>query len=93
MKTNITIEYQSGDVAAYVAGPAEWCKWENKSGKTIQQANEIGISDLLFLAYNAMKRELAGKPVKPFEVWTETVSDITLADLDPKVISAEVLAD
>ena len=93
MKTAITIQYQAGDLATYVAGPPEWCKWENKSGKTIQQANEIGISDLLFLAYNAMKRESAGKPVKPFEVWTETVADITLADLDPKVTSAEVSAD
>jgi hypothetical protein len=93
MKTAITIEYQAGDLATYVAGPPEWCKWEFKSGKTIQQANEIGISDLLFLAYNAMKRELAGKPVKPFEIWTETVSDVRLEDLDPKAISAEVLAD
>jgi len=93
MKTAITIQYQAGDLATYVAGPPEWCKWENRSGKTIQQANEIGISDLLFLAYNAMKRESAGKPVKPFEVWTETVADITLADLDPKVTSAEVSAD
>jgi hypothetical protein len=39
-----------------------------------------------------MKREMAGKPVKPFEVWTETVSDVTLADLDPKATSAEVSA-
>ena len=93
MKTAITIEYQSGDLATYVAGPPEWCKWESKTGKTIQQANEIGISDLLFLAYNGMKREMAGKPVKPFEVWTETVSDVTLEDLNPKAISAEVLAD
>jgi len=93
MKTAITIQYQAGDLATYVAGPPEWCKWENRSGKTIQQANEIGISDLLFLAYNAMKRESAGKPVKPFEVWTETIADITLADLDPKVTSAEVSAD
>jgi hypothetical protein len=93
MKTAITIEYQSGDVATYVAAPPEWCKWENKTGKTIQQASTIGISDLLFLAYNAMKRENAGKPVKPFEVWTETVADVTLGDLDPKVTSEAVSAD
>jgi hypothetical protein len=46
MKTAITIEFQSGEVATYVAAPPEWMKWENKTGKTIQQANEIGISDL-----------------------------------------------
>lgn len=93
MKTAITIEYQSGDVATYVAAPPEWCKWENKTGKTIQQANEIGISDLLFLAYNAMKRAAAGQPVKPYEVWTETVADVTLGDQDPKGTSQAVSAD
>ena len=92
MKTAITIEFQSGEVATYVAAPPEWMKWEHKSGKTIQQANEIGISDLLFLAYNAIKRENAGKPVKPFEVWAETVSDVTFADSDPKAISEAVSA-
>jgi hypothetical protein len=42
------------------------------------------------LAYHAMKRNEAGKPVKPFDVWVETVSDVTtgIAD-DPKVTSAE----
>ena len=93
MKTAITIENQSGDVATYVAAPPEWMKWEIKTGKTIQQANEIGISDLLFLAYNAMKRESAGKPVKPYEVWAETVADVTFGDQDPKAISEAVSAD
>jgi len=93
MKTAITVEYQSGDAATYVAAPPEWCKWENKTGKTIQQANEIGISDLLFLAYSAMKREAAGKPVKPYEIWIETVSDVSIGDLDPKVTSEAVSAD
>ena len=92
MKTAITIEFQSGEVATYIAAPPEWMKWENKSGKTIQQADEIGISDLLFLAYNAMKRENAGKPVKPFEVWAETVSDVSFGDQDPKATSEAVSA-
>jgi hypothetical protein len=92
MKTAITIEFQSGEVATYIAAPPEWMKWENKTGKTIQQADEIGISDLLFLAYNAMKRENAGKPVKPFEVWAETVSDVTFGDQDPKATSEAVSA-
>jgi hypothetical protein len=90
MKTALTIEYSSGDVATYVAAPPEWMKWEIKTGKTIQQANEIGISDLLFLAYNAMKRESAGKAVKPFEVWCETVTDINMGETEnPKATSRE----
>lgn len=91
MKLPITIEYMSGDLATYTAQPPEWAKWENKTGYTISQAQDrIGISDLLFLAWNAMKREAGGKPVKPFEIWCETVSDVRTGDEDPKVTPPEV---
>jgi hypothetical protein len=43
----------------------------------------------MFLSYNAHKRESAGKPVKPFEAWMETVSDVIVGDADPKVIQQE----
>ena len=90
MKLAITIEYNGGLSETYVAQPPEWAKWETKTGFTIQQVQEkLGIADLLFLAYHAMKRNEAGKPVKPFEVWIETVSDVTTGDNDPKAISAE----
>jgi hypothetical protein len=36
-----------------------------------------------------MKREAAGKPVKAFEVWMETVSDVIVGDDDPKAIQAD----
>ena len=91
MKLPITIEYMSGDLATYTAQPPEWAKWENKTGYTISQAQDrIGISDLLFLAWNAMKREAGGKPVKSFEIWCETVSDVRTGDEDPKVTPPEV---
>ena len=90
MKVSITIEYSSGESATYIAAPPEWAKWEQKTGNTIQQAQEkIGVSDLLFLAYNAMKRESAGKPVKPYEAWIETVADISTESHDPKVLKLE----
>jgi len=85
MKLAITIEYNSGDTATYIAQPPEWAKWEKTTGHTITKAQEnIGIWDLLFLAYNAYKREQAGKPVKSFEIWMETVSDVRTASEDPK---------
>jgi hypothetical protein len=93
MKTEITIEYQAGESATYVAEAPEWMKWESRTGKTIQQASEIGITDLLFLGYSAMKRSMAGKPVKPFEVWVETVAEVNVGDANPKVISEEALTD
>jgi len=90
MKLQITIKYNAGDEATYVAQPPEWAKWEKATTKTItQDAEKLGMWDLLFLAYNAMKREAAGKPVKPFDVWMETVSDIEVGDSDPKAISPE----
>ena len=90
MKLPITIEYMTGESATYTAQPPEWAKWENKTGHTISQAQEkIGMSDLLFLAWNAMKRESAGKPVKGYEVWCETVADVTVGDVVPKVIPPE----
>lgn len=90
MKLAIMIEFNSGDVATYVAAPPEWIKWEKSTGNIISQAqNKIGISDLCFLAYHAMKREAAGKPVKPFDVWCDTVANVTVGETDPKAIQSE----
>ena len=90
MKLPITIEYNNGDSATYIAAPPEWVKWEKSTGNTISQAqNKIGISDLVFLAYHAMKREAAGKPIKPIEIWTETISEVTVGEDSPKVTQSE----
>jgi hypothetical protein len=90
MKLPITIEFNSGDVATYVAAPPEWIKWEKSTGNIISQAQDkIGISDLVFLAYHAMKRESAGKPVKPFEVWCDTVANVTVGETNPKATQSE----
>ena len=90
MKLPILIELNSGEKATYVAQPPEWAKWEKATGNTISKAQDsIGIWDLMFLAYNAMKREAGGKPVKAFEVWMESVANVTVLDADPKVSSQE----
>jgi hypothetical protein len=88
MKLAITIEYNNGESATYIAQPPEWAKWEKTTGHTITKAQDnIGIWDLLFLAYNAHKRENAGKPMKSFEVWMETVADVKTGESDPKATS------
>ena len=90
MKLPITITYNSGDQATYTAQPPEWAKWEKTTSKTVIQAGEgIGVWDLMFLAYNAMKREAAGKPVKSFDIWMETVADVQAGDSDPKATTPE----
>ena len=90
MKLPITIEYSSGDQATYIAQPPEWAKWEKQTGNTIGQAQDkMGISDLMFLAYHAHKREAAGKPVKPYDIWMETVTDVIVGDANPKATQQE----
>ena len=91
MKLPITIEYNSGESATYIAQPPEWAKWEKATNKTISDAaNAIGVWDLMFLAYNCHKRESAGKPIKSFEIWMETVADIEAGEANPKATDAEV---
>jgi hypothetical protein len=86
MKLPITIEYMSGESETYTVQPPEWAKWEQKTGSTISQAQEkIGMADLLFLAYHAMKRAAGGKPVKTLEIWSETVADVTVGDVSQKL--------
>jgi hypothetical protein len=91
MKLQVTIEFVTGENETYLVLPPEFMKWEQKTGNTIQQiAEKLGISDLMFLAYHSMKREAAGKTVKPFEVWCETVIDISIGETEhPKVTSRE----
>ena len=92
MKLPITITYNSGEQQLLVAQPPEWAKWEKQTGNTIGQAKEkIGMWDLMFLAYHAHKRAIAGdKPVKPMDAWMETVADVIVGDAnDPKVIQKE----
>jgi hypothetical protein len=94
MKLPITIEYNDGVQATFTAAPPEWVKWEKHTGNTIAQAQEkMGISDLIFLAYHAMKREAAGKPVKTLDIWTETIADVVVGEANPKVTQSEALAE
>jgi hypothetical protein len=63
MKIEITVELTNGNTETYTAQPPEWVKWEKMTGFTIGQAQDkIGVADLVFLAYHAMKREAGGKP-------------------------------
>jgi hypothetical protein len=48
-----------------------------------------GMYDILYVAHSAMKRDAGGKPVKPLDVWMETVADVEVGDADPKAILEE----
>lgn len=87
MKAKINIEYFSGVVAEYTASTPEFVRWERKTGLKVTKLEEnIGLDDLLFLAYNAMRRENPSQPVKPYEAWCDTVDAISSDKADsPKV--------
>jgi hypothetical protein len=87
MKKEITISYQSGDKATYVAYPPDFAKWEMATKKDISEF--AGMWDILFVAHSAMKREAAGKPVKPLEIWMESIVDIEVGVDNPKAIESE----
>jgi|TARA_R110000868_G_scaffold158189_2_gene386107 hypothetical protein len=90
MKLGITVEFNNGTFETYTAQPPEWVKWEKSTGFIVSQAQEkIGIADLVFLAYHAMKREAGGKPVKTLDQWTESVAGIEVGEGNPKVTNAE----
>ena len=59
------------------------------SGAVPPKAGKIGISDLLFLAYHAMKREAAGQPVKPIDIWCDTVANVIVDEANPKATDLE----
>ena len=87
MKKAITIKYQSGDTATYVAYPPDFAKWEMATKKSISDFN--GMWDILFVAHSAMKREAGGKPTKPLDVWMESVADLEVGDENPKAMQEE----
>lgn len=90
MKLELEVTYLSGEVSTYVAANPEFVKWERKFSATVNELDtKLGLEGLNFLAYNAMKREAAGNPVKPFEVWIETVEAITSRQADPKAGPSE----
>ena len=91
MKKEITISYQSGDMATYVAYPPDFAKWEKTTNKDI--AEFAGIWDILFVAHSAMKRERAGMPTKALDIWMESVIDVDVETDNPKAISKEASAD
>ena len=87
MQKEITITYASGDMAVYTAYPPDFAKWEKETKKSVTEFS--GIWDILFVAYSAMKREAAGKAVKPFDIWTESVRDIEIGADVPKASQEE----
>lgn len=92
MKLGLEVTFNSGEQVSITVLPPEWVKWETKTARRITDIkgdNLLGMTDLAFLAYHAIKREAAGKPSLPFDTWIETVADIDASPLNPKVTAAD----
>jgi len=51
----------------------------------------IEYNDGTQITYTAapMKREAAGKPVKPIDIWTETIAEVIVGEANPKATQSE----
>jgi hypothetical protein len=87
MQQNITIKYNDGSEQTYQVRPPDYARWEMATKKVISQFG--GMYDILYVSHSAMKRDAGGKPVKPLDVWMETVADVEVGDADPKAILEE----
>lgn len=87
MQKAITITYSTGDQATVIAYPPDFAKWEKATNKSISEFS--GMWDILFVAHSAYKREAAGKPTKPLDIWMESIVNVDLGDDSPKATSEE----
>jgi len=82
MKTKLNIKMIDGEELEVMALVPDFIAWERHSKRRISDlANGIAIEDMAFLAHSALKRQ---GNVKPFDGWIQSVSEIEMADEDPK---------
>ena len=88
MKSQITIKYNDGSVAQHQLIPGDYARWEKETGKSMRSADDIGLWDFLFLAYQAYKRSNPSNLI-PFEIWMDKVADLDSDEPNPKAIRPE----
>lgn len=83
MKLELKITTTDNQVFEVVCGVADFIAWERQSKlKTSDLANGIGVEDMAYLAYSAIKR--SGEKVKPFDGWINEIDEIEAIETDPK---------
>lgn len=72
-------------------GLAEWCGWEEETGRTMPSitGDNMGIRDLAALIYAWLKWR--GEVTVPFKAWLPTLEDLEVVEAmpDPKPIPPE----
>lgn len=78
MKLQLNITYNNNEIVPCTVQASDWRRWEIETKQKMASA-ELGMSDLLFLAYTSIKRT-SEKPVKPLDAWCDGVADIEVVD-------------
>lgn len=91
MKLQLNITYNNNEVESATIQASDWRRWEIETKQKMTSA-ELGMSDLLFLAYTSIKRN-AGKPMKVLDAWCDGVSDVEVVDASANPTQAVASGD
>lgn len=91
MKLQLNITYNNNEQVPVIVQASDWRRWEIETKQKMTSA-ELGMSDLLFLAYQSLKRT-SEKPVKPIDAWCDTVADIEVVEANTNPTNAVASQD
>ena len=91
MKLQLNITYNNNEQVLAVVQASDWRRWELETKQKMTNA-DLGMSDLLFLAYTSIKRT-SEKPVKPLDAWCDGVADIEVVDANANPTNAVASTD
>jgi hypothetical protein len=91
MKLELNITYTNNETAPVTIQASDWRRWELDTKQKMASA-ELGMSDLLFLAYQAIKRQ-STKPVKPLDAWCDGVAEVEVVETKANPTNAVASAD
>lgn len=79
MQIKLNIKTTNGEEMDVTAIVPDFVAWERHSKrKTSDLATGVGIEDMAYLAYSAIKR--SGENVKPFDGWLQNIATIEMQD-------------
>jgi hypothetical protein len=91
MKLELNITYNNNEQVPVTIQASDWRRWEIETKQKMTNA-ELGMSDLLFLAYTSIKRT-SDKPIKPLDAWCDGVADVEVVTADANPTNAVASGD
>ena len=80
MKLQLNITFNNNEQVPVTIQASDWRRWELETKQKMTNA-ELGMSDLMLLAYTSIKRT-SDKPVKPLDAWCDGVADIEVVSTE-----------